>query len=227
MDDNALQTIAAVGGCLYQGPTQITLVGTQMNVISPDTPASPSPGTNCPNPAAAGDTWTGVTGALPANGVVFVETASSANEKTGANPFDDSGTLYPSDAGKYAQTLPSCSGCYYGQTASPDEEADAFVKGHLSGLLTIGTANDVHHRWKPDLRRLRQLGRDQSGRSGLRRFATRVSHVNTMRPDPGTSTTSWDWWPSSSSRSTTPSTLPHTAIRFPSAATRVRRRSRL
>jgi len=143
VDNNALQTIAAVGGCLYQGPTQITLAGTQMTVISPDTPASPSPGTGCPNPAASGATWTGTTGSLPANGVVYVQTASSANQKTGANPFDDSGTLYPSDNGKYAQTLPSCSGCYDGQTASPDEEGDAFVRGHLSGLLTIGTSNDV------------------------------------------------------------------------------------
>ncbi len=143
VDNTALQTIAAAGGCLYQGPTQITLVGNQMNVISPDTPASPSPGTNCPNPAASGSTWTGTTGALPANGVVFVQTASSANKQTGANPFDDSGKLYPSDGGQYAQTLPSCSGCYYGQTASPDQEGDAFVKGHLSGLLTIGSSNNV------------------------------------------------------------------------------------
>ncbi len=143
VDDSSLQRIAALGGCLYQGPTQITLVGNQMNVISPDTPASPSPGTNCPNPAAAGATWTGTTGALPANGVVYVQTASSANKKTGANPFDDSGTLYPSDNGKYAQTLPSCSGCYDGQSAIPDEEGDAFVNGHLSGLLTIGSDNDI------------------------------------------------------------------------------------
>ena len=46
----ALQTIASVGGCLYQGPTQITLVGNQMNVISPDTPASPGPGRQLPQP---------------------------------------------------------------------------------------------------------------------------------------------------------------------------------
>ena len=143
VDDTQLQTIAEAGGCLYQGPTQITLVGNQMKVISPDTPASPSPGTGCPNPAASGAPWTGTTGSLPANGVVFVETASSSNVQTGANPFDDSGHFYSSDAGTYAQTLPSCSGCYYGQTASPDQEADAFVQGHLSGLLTIGTANDV------------------------------------------------------------------------------------
>ena len=139
----ALQTIASVGGCLYQGPTQITLVGNQMKVVSPDTPASPGPGANCPNPAAVGATWTGTTGALPGNGVVYVQTASAANKKTGANPFDDSGNLYPSDSGKYAQTLPSCSGCYDGQSASPDEEGDAFVQGHLSGLLTVGTDNDI------------------------------------------------------------------------------------
>ena len=143
VDDAALQTIASAGGCLYQGPTQITLVGNQMKVISPDTPASPGPGANCPNPAAVGATWTGTTGLLPGNGVVYVQTASAVNKKTGANPFDDSGNLYPSDSGKYAQTLPSCSGCYDGQSASPDEEGDAFIQGHLAGLLTVGTDNDI------------------------------------------------------------------------------------
>ena len=143
VDDAALQTIASAGGCLYQGPTQITLVGNQMNVISPDTPASPGPGANCPNPAAVGRDVDRYDRIAPGNGVVYVQTASAANKKTGANPFDDSGNLYPSDSGKYAQTLPSCSGCYDGQSASPDEEGDAFVQGHLSGLLTVGTDNDI------------------------------------------------------------------------------------
>ena len=29
------------------------------------------------------------------------------------------------------------------KAASPDEEGDAFVHGHLSGLLTVGTDNDI------------------------------------------------------------------------------------
>ena len=36
-----------------------------------------------------------------------------------------------------------CSGCYYGETATPDTEGDAFVHGNLSGQLTIGTANNL------------------------------------------------------------------------------------
>ena len=40
-------------------------------------------------------------------------------------------------------TAGGCSGCYYGETSTPDAEGDAFVSGALSGLLTIGTANDI------------------------------------------------------------------------------------
>ena len=40
-------------------------------------------------------------------------------------------------------TAGGCTACYYGETSTPDAEGDAFVSGALSGLLTIGTANDV------------------------------------------------------------------------------------
>ena len=141
-------------GCIYYGPTAITLKGASgMTVTSPDTNTVAS---GCPLNS---------TGALPPNGVVFVENvptgSSAATVQTGANPFDDTGSYwgYPStDNGKYAQTAakyPFCADyatpanntstipCYFGSTSTPDAEGDAFVSGSLSGLLTIGTSNDI------------------------------------------------------------------------------------
>ena len=95
--DSQLGTIASYNGCLYSGPTQITLstdtsgVG-QMTVVSPDTPESVVNGNtldtnniltntnNCPNNGTA---------PLPLNGVVFVQNATAGQAVTGANPFDD------------------------------------------------------------------------------------------------------------------------------------------
>jgi hypothetical protein len=102
--DSQLATVAADDGCLYSGPTQIALstavvngqsVG-QMTVTSPDTTESAASdnGTpvtwdnnnsatnynNCPDSGTAD---------LPANGVVYVENATSGETVNGANPFDD------------------------------------------------------------------------------------------------------------------------------------------
>ena len=88
-------------GCLYSGPTQITLstdvngVG-QMTVVSPDTSEStvnvngqavtwdtaniPTNYNNCPNNGTA---------PIPTNGVVFVQNAKQTHRSTGANPFDN------------------------------------------------------------------------------------------------------------------------------------------
>ena len=86
-----LDVIAKQNGCLYQGPTQISLSTTaggtgQMTVISPDTPQSGGDATGldtgnnntCPVNGTA---------ALPSNGVVYVDTAT--NPVAWANPFDD------------------------------------------------------------------------------------------------------------------------------------------
>jgi len=135
--DTQLVSIAAQSGCLYSGPTTITLSNTStteyMTVTSPNTPYSSS-GANendsSTNPNSCG------TGKVlaPANGVVFVQnTPSSQTCNSYANPFDGvSGT------GQYSQL-----GLYYGQTSTPDCEGDAFVQGTMSGALTIATQNDV------------------------------------------------------------------------------------
>ena len=97
-DDDELGTVASYNGCLYSGPTQITLstsstgVG-QMSVVSPDTPDSLVSGSwvdsdnistnsnSCPND--------GTTVSLPSNGVVYVEDATAGQTQAWANPFDD------------------------------------------------------------------------------------------------------------------------------------------
>lgn len=100
--DASLGTIAGLNGCLYSGPTQITLnsAGT-MTVTSPDTPTGNSVtvnGSTYPldsdntgiNPNNTNDCpTTGGTAPIPPNGVVFVENATTAQTQAWASPFDD------------------------------------------------------------------------------------------------------------------------------------------
>ena len=95
-DDTQLGTIAAQNGCLYSGPTQITLNHGNMTILSPDTPEKTvvvdgvshqwdtnnlsSNLNNCPNNGTA---------AIPPNGVVFVQNATPGQTVAWANPFDD------------------------------------------------------------------------------------------------------------------------------------------
>ena len=105
--DSSLGQIAGFNGCLYSGPTQITLgtngsgVG-QITVISPDTPQSTTQvnghtlDTNNTyvingNGSVSGNTNncpSNGTAFLPSNGVVFVENATAGETVLGANPFD-------------------------------------------------------------------------------------------------------------------------------------------
>jgi hypothetical protein len=136
--DTELASIAQQSGCLYSGPTTITLSNSgsteYMNVQNLNTPYSSS-GANeddsSTNPNSCG---TGPNVPAPTNGVVYVEnTPSSQTCYAYANPYDGvSGT------GQYSQL-----GLYYGQTATPDCEGDAFVSGTVTGALTIATQNDV------------------------------------------------------------------------------------
>ncbi len=152
-DDSSLKLVANIAapnnGCVYYGPTTITLTGSTtagtMTVTSPDT-ATASPG--CP---------LNTNGSLPANGVIYVDNAvahtANANSQltgAGANPFDDplhTGHPYAQTCANNGNGLP----CYFGWTgsATQDSEGDAFVSGSLaasstgSGVLTIGTSNDI------------------------------------------------------------------------------------
>ncbi len=129
-DDSELATIAADNGCLYAGPTTVTLSGGRLTVTSPDTPVSA--GVDTLNESSNTNTCptAGGSASLPANGVVFVETATS-HVVSGANPFDDTGHggrysqttntyTVTTGVGRLAQTTTyTCTGCYYGQSTTP------------------------------------------------------------------------------------------------------------
>lgn len=65
--DQNLEQVAAAGGCLYYGPTQVTLHGTTMTVISPQTKNTSCVGSDLP---------------LPANGVMYVASLAQAQSQT-------------------------------------------------------------------------------------------------------------------------------------------------
>ncbi|HUO49178.1 MAG TPA: hypothetical protein VMU09_10120 [Acidimicrobiales bacterium] len=135
-DDSTLATVAARNGCLYEGPTTITLSGANMLVTSPDTPTGPppsAPGGSTSNdhiddpgnlnkcmPASAGGSVP-----IPANGVVFVENCLSGNATcTAAGAYNPMNGLNETGA----------TGKSYG---------DAIVQGTVTGPLTIGAQNNV------------------------------------------------------------------------------------
>lgn len=153
-DNSALANYAEQGGCYYVGPTTITLNGNQMTVSSPGTTSTGTGDSPFKFGSNASTCPTNGTGPLPVNGVVFVNggnnnTVSTAN----ANPFDGYQKSYSCGTRKNPKTCYTtvdaqtstggCSGCYYGQTTTPDFEGDAFVSGSLSGQLTIGANNNV------------------------------------------------------------------------------------
>ncbi|MCZ7536378.1 MAG: hypothetical protein M5T61_10990 [Acidimicrobiia bacterium] len=123
------ETNAGVGGCLYTGPTRIKLNSNgTMTVKSPFSKQT----NNAPCP-------TDGTGALPSNGVIFVQnvpsSSSDANYTSGC-PYYVSGRNHPlglprsSDLNSY--------GC---------RDGDVFLEGTLDGQLTIAADNNIDVTW--------------------------------------------------------------------------------
>jgi hypothetical protein len=148
-DNSELANFAEQDGCYYEGPTTITLTGSTMTVLSPGTPSSPDPDYSSDTSTCPTDGVTSVS--LPANGVIFVE--QGGNGASGNNPFDgvsqQTCVTHHSVHTCTTTTIDSqtstggCTGCYYGQTSSPNTEGDAFVSGSLSGHLTIGADQNI------------------------------------------------------------------------------------
>jgi len=143
-----LANTAAAGGCLYTGPTVITLKTTgsppvtTYSVTSPNTPTSISNGQNVDSSNASSDTSTCVNAVggttspesgipLPKNGVIYVQTQSTPScSATVANPLE----------------VPYPAGDWYAAGATLQQrkcEGDVIVQGSLSGSLTIVADNDV------------------------------------------------------------------------------------
>ena len=147
-DNSELANFAKQDGCYYEGPTTITLNGTQMTVSSPGTPStSPdfaSDNSTCPTNGSA---------SLPQNGVVFVDQGGTGTIANPINPLDgvsqQTCTTHHGVQTCTTSTIDSqtstggCTGCYYGQTSDPETEADAFVSGSLSGHLTVGSDQNI------------------------------------------------------------------------------------
>jgi hypothetical protein len=118
------QTNPTLGGtgCLFTGPTRITLNSSgTMNVTSPLTRSG-----NCP---------TGNNRPLPANGVIYVQgvPASTSDPNYSACP-----ATHPLRQPRSGWVIPSNDITLYGNCAG-----DAFVSGTLKGRLTIASANNI------------------------------------------------------------------------------------
>lgn len=124
------ETNSGTGGCLYTGPTRIRLNSNgTMTVNSPFTKNSNN--ASCPT--------NGQTGALPSNGVIYVQnvpsTSSDANYTSGC-PYTVNSRSHP--LGMPIANDVTTYGCRNG---------DAFVEGTLKGQLTIGAENNVVITW--------------------------------------------------------------------------------
>jgi hypothetical protein len=140
-DDSALGTVATAGGCLYEGPTTITLNGTTMNVTSPNTPTGKPTGalgssvandsliaaanaTNVCMPSTPGGSVN-----TPTNGVVYVEDCVNPATCTTASPLADTGSVVVGEEGV--------------STNVQNSVGDAIVQGSVTNPLTIGTSDNI------------------------------------------------------------------------------------
>jgi hypothetical protein len=134
--NDALRVDAINGGCLFTGPTSITLRSDgRMTVLSPfSRDTNPGRSTKCYS-------GSGITSALtmnlPANGVVYVQnvpaTSSDPNHRTSC------GYSSPAHPLGYPRTGETTTyGCLDG---------DLFIEGTLRGQLTAAASNDVIITW--------------------------------------------------------------------------------
>jgi Tfp pilus assembly protein PilX len=129
-------------GCLFTGPTSITLnsAGT-MTVVSPLTKSTATTTNNC----AAGTLASPVTEALPTNGVIYVQnmptTTTDPNYSNTCTPGPQlsSGSTAGSGNGQNPLGYPERNDISsYSCTAG-----DVFLKGTLKGRLTIAADNNI------------------------------------------------------------------------------------
>jgi hypothetical protein len=152
-DNSSLNVQASLDGCVYEGPTTITISGSTMTVYSPGTPTGKptgAPGTSLsndplndpanttnvcvPSTATTGSGWTGPGSvAVPANGVVYVEGCQAAYQRTSGSP-----------------SVTYCNGANYtplsaaGETGTGgDTVGDAIIQGNVTTPMTIGSGNNI------------------------------------------------------------------------------------
>jgi type II secretory pathway pseudopilin PulG len=117
------ETAAGKGGCLFTGPTAITLNSSgTMTVTSPF------------SKQVNGSCVMNGTGALPANGVVYVQSVPSAT----TDPNYTAGCPYSNPSHPLPTTLVTNDASTY-----QCRDGDVFVQGQLKGQLTIASANNI------------------------------------------------------------------------------------
>lgn len=115
-------------GCLFTGPTEIILQGTQLRVRSPYTRVA---GAGC----GTWPTTSAQTIPIPPNGTVYVQnipTSASDPNYWATTPYGQ-GLGYP---------IPGDVSTYYDARSG-----DAFVEGNLDGALTIGAEHNIIITW--------------------------------------------------------------------------------
>jgi hypothetical protein len=140
-DNSSLGTVAKAGGCLYEGPTTITLTGTTMKVTSPNTPTGKpvgAPGSSVANDALIDPANTsnvcmpaapGGSVSLPSNGVIYVEDCVNPASCTTTSPMADTNNNVKGEQGVSAQNQNSV--------------GDVIVQGSVTNPTTIGAHNNI------------------------------------------------------------------------------------
>jgi len=157
--DSQLQQVAALGGCVYSGPTTISLYakgGTQyMNVWSPETPVTG--GHDADNAPTNTNVCVGTQIPAPSggngNGVIYVANAAGTCAGNGDNPFDDTAhgganaqisTAYGYNYTDDITTVPAdCEGDAFVRNAAPNAMPSSGATTGVAGNLTIAAANNV------------------------------------------------------------------------------------
>ena len=122
------ETTAGLGGCLYTGPTRITF--NSAGTMTVRSPFSKNTQNGC---------VTNGTGALPTNGVIYVQNVPSTTTDpnfTSGCPYNVNGRVHP--LGLPIANDVTTYGCRNG---------DVFVEGTLKGQITIASENNVDVTW--------------------------------------------------------------------------------
>jgi hypothetical protein len=122
------ETAAGIGGCLYTGPTRIVLNSTGTMTVK-------SPFSKQTNNACV----TNGTGALPTNGVIYVQNVPSIT----TDPNYTSGCPYTVNGNKHPLGLPIAND----KTTYNCTSGDVFIEGTLKGQLTVASENNITVTW--------------------------------------------------------------------------------
>jgi hypothetical protein len=137
------------GGCLYTGPTQITFNAD--GTMTVDSPFSKNTNNGCP-----ANTWNGqgtrpapMTGALPQNGVIYVQDVPASSTDPGNNytngcPYSVRMTKWhPGDATNPLRSHPLGFPQANDVTGYLCRSGDAFVSGTVKGQVTVAASNNI------------------------------------------------------------------------------------